>query len=207
MLTIANLKHNCNFSFGLVNISKLPTQEIGEVCFWGRSNVGKSSIINAVTCKRKLARVSNTPGRTQEINFFALQDSTNTNTYLHIVDLPGYGYAKVSKTSAYKWAKTTEQYITKSLNLRKIYLLIDSKVGFKQIDYDVMEFLDYYGKLYQIVFTKHDKATAEQIQKNTAEFNNTIAKKPACFGGYIATSTTKKIGIEELQNNILHYTA
>lgn len=188
----------CTFVMGVASLSQLPQGNIPEFAFWGRSNVGKSSLINALINRKNFVRVSNTPGRTRELNYFTIQD------YFYLVDLPGYGYAKVAKTLKIEWNKLVLGYIEKSFNLKRIFLLIDAKVGFKTLDLEIMQFLNYYGRSYQLVFTKTDKIKAYQLQE-LQEYTKEqiIPKNPACFSQIITTSSKEKVGIEEIKKAIV----
>lgn len=168
----------------------LPNTVFAEYAFVGRSNVGKSSLINAVLGEN-VARTSNTPGRTQSLNLFNVQDK------IMIVDLPGYGYAKVSKTEALKWLKRLEQYLINRSQLRRLFILIDSRIGVKDSDLDLMNFCDKNGICYQIVYTKKDKRIREQNQCQLAHTNH-----PAMVEQVLETSAEKKFGLEELRNII-----
>ena len=137
-----------NFLKGVVDISGLPNDERIEICFAGRSNVGKSSLINALTFRKSLARSSNTPGRTQEINFFSLAETN------YLVDLPGYGYAYAPVRKVEKWQELLKNYLTGRILLRRVFLLIDSRHGVKQVDENIMALLDKAAVTFQIVMTK-----------------------------------------------------
>lgn len=188
----------CNFVLGVGNLRQLPETAYPEVAFWGRSNVGKSSLINALLNKKKLVKVSNTPGRTREINYFSLNDE------LYLVDLPGYGYAKVSKDLKDIWNKLVVKYLQNAKHLKRIYLLIDSRVGFKEIDFAIMDFLNYYGRSYQIVLTKSDKINKIEMTELTANIAKIIVKHPACHPDFIVSSSSKKLGLDEIKQSILN---
>jgi len=175
----------------------MPMLDIPEVAFAGRSNVGKSSLLNALVNRKKLAHTSNTPGRTRLINFFSL-----INT-LMLVDLPGYGYAKASKKEKNSWG----QFITEYLKLRKqlqiVFILIDSRRGIKEVDEQLMDFLDNIGVSYQIILTKYDKLKKIEQEEVRNDTHEKIKNKPAAYPEIIITSSAKKIGIEELQKRIM----
>jgi len=171
-------------------VSSLPKTLFGEYAFVGRSNVGKSSLINAVVGE-KIARTSNTPGRTQSLNLFNIDDK------IMIVDLPGYGYAKVSKAEAIRWVNRLQEYLLNRSQLRRLFLLIDSRIGVKDSDLDLMDFCDENGICYQIVYTKKDKKVRELNQKNISHENH-----PAMVEEVLETSAEKKIGLEELRKVI-----
>jgi GTP-binding protein len=185
-LDLSIFRKEAKFMYGVANMSQMPLTYCPEIAFWGRSNVGKSSIINSLLHRTKLVKVSKTPGRTREINFFSLLDT------FYFVDLPGYGYAKVSKDKKALWNETVIEYLRLSKNLKRVYLLIDSRVGFKEIDFNIMDFLNYYGRSYQIIFTKVDKINREQQVLLCEEVQRIVAKNGACFPEAIMTSSVKK---------------
>lgn len=187
----------CKFVLGVANLSQVPKGNIPEFVFWGRSNVGKSSLINKLVNRRKLARVSNTPGRTREINYFTILEK------LYLVDLPGYGYAKVSLQQKMLWEDLVVSYFHTSTNIKRVFLLVDAKVGFKVIDKEVMAFLNTCGLSYQIVFTKTDKVKSEGMAKLVQATKEIIAKNSACFPEFILSSTKSKLGVAEIQQTIL----
>ena len=171
-------------------LESLPNTVFAEYAFVGRSNVGKSSLINAILGEN-VARVSNTPGRTQSLNLFNVQDK------IMIVDLPGYGYARVSKVQAIEWVKRLEKYLINRSQLRLLFILIDSRVGVKDSDLDLMDFCDKNGICYQIVYTKKDKRIREKDQQDISHENH-----PAMVEKILETSAEKKTGLEELRNII-----
>ncbi|XWO14291.1 putative GTP-binding protein EngB [Candidatus Hepatincola sp. Pdp] len=187
----------CKFVLGVASLKQIPKGDIPEFVFWGRSNVGKSSLINKLVNRKKLVRVSNTPGRTRELNYFTILEQ------LYLVDLPGYGYAKVSQQQKMQWEDLLIGYFNTSTNIKRVFLLIDAKVGFKTIDQEVMAFLNTCGLSYQIVFTKSDKIKQESMAKLIAETKDIIAKNGACFPEFIVSSTKSKIGIAEIQQVII----
>ena len=156
----------------------------------GRSNVGKSSLINAIV-NEQIARTSNTPGRPQSLNLFNIDDK------IMIVDLPGYGYAKVSRTDALRWLQRLEEYLLNRSQLRRLFILIDSRIGAKDSDLDLMDFCDRNGICYQIVYTKKDKKISEHEQCELSHENH-----PAMLEKILETSAEKKSGLEELRNTI-----
>lgn len=176
---------------GAATFSQIPFLKLPEVAFVGRSNVGKSSLINSLTGKNT-ARVSKTPGRTQQINFFSLGNK------ISLVDLPGYGYAAVSKQTRMQWDELILGYLRYRKNLRRIFLLVDSKLGIKQNDAEIMEIFDSLGLVYQMVLTKSDKKSAEV--KNS--ITQTIQFHPSAFPKIISTSSKKGEGIKQLQAEI-----
>ena len=184
------------FMLSVVAMQHLPPPDLPEVCFAGRSNVGKSSLINAVTGQNKLARASNTPGRTRELNYF------DVSSRLRLVDLPGYGYAKASKTHIAVWTRLTRQFLRGRAPLRRVFLLIDSRRGVKDTDLEVMDMLDETAVPYQIVLTKIDKLKKGQLETVTVQVISKIEKRPAAHPLIITTSSEKKNGIAELRAEI-----
>ena len=166
------------------------------MAFAGRSNVGKSSLINAVTGRKGLAKTSNTPGRTQQLNYFKLADK------LHIVDLPGYGYAQAPESTVRQWQKVIFAYLQGRVNLKRVFLLIDSRHGIKKADTEVMEMLDKAAVTYQLVLTKTDKISSAALTKLKTEIETETAKHPAAYVRVLATSSEKKQGIDLLRAEI-----
>ena len=190
--------HPVTFLMGAVAITGLPPADLPEVAFAGRSNVGKSSLINAVTGRHGLARASTAPGRTREVNFF-LADET-----LRLVDLPGYGFAKVSRGAANKFQNLGRSYLRGRPNLKRAFLLIDSRHGLKDVDNEAMEAFDLAAVSYQIILTKADKLRSQRdIDQVVAETLKKIAKRPAAFPRVLATSAEKGAGIPELRAEII----
>lgn len=185
------------FMLSVVNMQSLPAPNLPEVCFAGRSNVGKSSLINALTGQNKLARASNTPGRTRELNYFNLSDR------IRIVDLPGYGYARASKTDIEKWSKLTRQFLRGRAPLRRVFLLIDSRRGIKDPDIEVMGMLDTVAVPYQIILTKIDKLKKGELEKVLESTKTIIARRPAAHPNVIVTSSEKKTGLAEIRAEIV----
>jgi GTP-binding protein len=184
------------FLMGCVSIDGLPAPDLPEVAFAGRSNVGKSSLINAVTGRKELARASNEPGRTREVNFFVLDER------LRLVDLPGYGFAKVSRGVAKKFQNLGRDYLRGRPNLKRAYLLIDARHGLKEVDKAALDAFDVAAVSYQIVLTKADKLKAAEVEAVTARTLAAIAKRPAAFPRVLATSAEKGTGIPELRAEI-----
>lgn len=189
--------HPVSFMMGAVSIDGLPPADLPEVAFAGRSNVGKSSLINAVTGRKDLARASTAPGRTREINFFVADDR------LRLVDLPGYGFAKVSRGVANKFQNLGRSYLRGRPNLKRAYLLIDSRHGLKDVDLEALEAFDLAAVSYQIILTKADKLKGRDVAQMTAETLRKISKRPAAFPRVLATSAEKGAGIAELRAEIV----
>lgn len=186
-----------DFVMGAVSLETLPPMDRPEVTFAGRSNVGKSSLINALTKKKNLARTSNTPGRTQELNYFKLGDACKLPMY--IVDLPGYGYAKVSKERVRKWTHLVKTYLTGRSSLRRIFLLIDGRHGIKPNDKEIMKMLDVAAVNYQIVLTKIDKLKVADREVMIEKTKTDMASFIACHPEVITTSSEKGWGIDEVR--------
>ena len=183
----------CQFVAGADSVERLPPPGLPEVAFAGRSNVGKSSLLNALTGRKHLARVSNTPGRTQQINFFQL------GRQLMLVDLPGHGYAKVSKTKVRGWTRLTEAFIRGRPNLQRVLLLVDSKVGLKDADLPLMDLMDEAGLSYQVVMTKADKPKPAELAAMKEGLARQLARRPACHPEISVTSATDGTGLAELR--------
>ncbi len=183
----------CTFVMGAVRPTCLPAPTLPEVAFAGRSNVGKSSLVNALVSRRALARVSNTPGRTREVNFFNLGDQ------LMLVDLPGYGYAEMPAKQVKMWTGLTRAYLRGRVNLRRVCLLIDSRHGFKKNDEAIMELFDEAAVPFLVVLTKTDKIKAAELEARVAECEKALKKHPAAFPSVMATSSEKKHGLDELR--------
>lgn len=190
------------FIKGCVRISDLPPSDMLEVAFAGRSNVGKSSLINALVGMTALARTSNTPGRTQELNIFE-----NESGPLRIVDMPGYGFAKAPKPKVEAWNKLIHSYLVGRPNLRRVYVLIDGRHGAKANDLSVMNELDTAAVSYQVVLTKADKPSAKDLERALDVTRKAIAKRPAAHPEIITTSSEKGDGIAELRAEIAMFLA
>ena len=185
-----------SFVMGAAEIEQLPDTSLPEVTFAGRSNVGKSSLINAVVGRTHLARASNEPGRTREVNLF------DVDGRLRLADLPGYGFAKAAKTTARKFQNLGRAYLRGRPNLMRAYLLIDSRHGLKPPDLEAMDALDQAAVSYQVVLTKGDKIKPGELAEVLARTNQAIAKRPAAFPQALATSAAKGTGIPELRAGI-----
>ncbi|MCJ8333480.1 MAG: ribosome biogenesis GTP-binding protein YihA/YsxC [Epibacterium sp.] len=181
------------FVKGVVAMSGLPDADRIEVCFAGRSNVGKSSLINALTGTKGLARASNTPGRTQEINYFTQGPD------LYLVDLPGYGYANAPLAVVEKWQRLLKQYLSGRQTLRRAFVLIDSRHGVKKVDEDIMKLLDSAAVTFQCVMTKADKVKAAERQKVIDQVRAALSKHPAAYPEIVLTSSEKGAGIATLR--------
>lgn len=185
------------FTKGCVRIADLPPMDKVEIAFAGRSNVGKSSLINALCGTSSLARTSNTPGRTQELNIFESQSEN-----LRIVDMPGYGYAKAPEDKVRAWTKLIHQYLTGRATLRRVYVLVDGRHGPKDNDLTVMNELDKAAVSYQVVLTKADKPSEKELEGVIAATQAAIAKRPAAHPRVILTSSVKGDGLRDLRAEI-----
>ena len=185
-----------SFVKGVVDMPGLPTPDKIEVCFSGRSNVGKSSLINALTGRKGLARASNTPGRTQEINFFSIPD----NHYL--VDLPGYGYANAPIKVVEKWQNLLKRYLAGRQSLRRAFVLVDSRHGVKKVDTEIMSMLDSSAVTFQVVLTKLDKVKEKDRENILKQVRASLQKHPAAFPEIILTSSERGWGIPALRSII-----
>ena len=181
------------FMMGAAKIDGLPAPDLPEIAFAGRSNVGKSSLINALVGQNHLARASNEPGRTREVNFFILDEK------LRLVDLPGYGFARASKAAVGKFQNLGRAYLRGRVNLKRVYLLIDARHGLKKVDAEALDALDLAAVSYQIVLTKADKIKPHEVEKLVAETLKLIAKRPAAFPRVLATSAEKGTGMADLR--------
>ena len=184
-----------DFMWGTKFFHQLPPVEGVEIAFAGRSNVGKSSLLNAITGRKALARTSNTPGRTKELNFFRPEKEAT----LVICDMPGYGYAKASKKEVASWNALILDYLRGRPNLRRVYVLIDSRHGLKASDIEVMETLDKAAVNYQVVLTKVDKTKLKDLKKVVEKVQLGLKKRPAAHPEVLMTSSEKKIGITRLR--------
>ena len=185
-----------DFLKGVVNVDGLPAADRPEIAFAGRSNVGKSSLINALCRRKSLARTSNTPGRTREINFFSVEEEA------YLVDMPGYGFAKVLKDLVAGWTRLIERYLRGRDTLKRTFLLIDARHGIKKNDIEIMQKMDQAAQLYQIVLTKADKLKPGERERRLADVQQKITKHPACFPLVLMTSSEKNWGIEALRGAV-----
>ena len=180
----------CDFVLGVAQLSQLPEATFPEVAFAGRSNVGKSSIINALLGRQGLARTSNTPGRTQQLNFF------NLNNLLYLVDLPGFGFAQAPKDIVGQWQIVIKQYLSGRPTLERIYLLIDARHGIMKLDREHMDLFDEAALSYQIVLTKVYKVSKSELEKVTQRVHNEIVRHPAAHPDILQTSSHKSMGLD-----------
>jgi len=189
--------NRCNFIKGVASIEGLEHSIIPEVAFLGRSNVGKSSLLNAITKRSKLAHTSKTPGRTQELNFFSFGEDMPMMT---IVDMPGYGFAKASKSKIAEWTELSRYYLQNRSNLRRVFLLIDARHDIKPSDEEIMSMLDNCAVSYQIILTKIDKIKDrdKKISKTLDSVKSHVAVHPVIY----STSSHKETGLEDLRNEI-----
>ena len=185
-----------DFVKGVTSMAALPPADRVEVCFAGRSNVGKSSLINALTGRKSLARASNTPGRTQEINYFTMGESR------YLVDLPGYGFAEAPVNIVRQWQALLKSYLAGRVTLRRAFVLIDSRHGVKSVDEEIMELLDRSAVTFQVVMTKLDKINQETRDANIAQTMAALQKHPAAYPEIILTSSEKGEGIATLRATI-----
>ena len=185
------------FMMGAAKIEQLPPADLPEVTFAGRSNVGKSSLINALVGQKYLARASNEPGRTREVNFFLLNDA------LRLVDLPGYGFAKASKGEVKRFQNLGRDYLRGRPNLKRAYLLIDARHGLKEADKEPMDALDLAAVSYQITLTKADKIKPAELARVMEQTLAAIKKRPAAHPEVLATSSETGFGIPELRAEIM----
>lgn len=181
-----------DFVKGVVAMDGLPPADRVEVCFAGRSNVGKSTLINALTGRKGLARASNTPGRTQEINYFTAGD-------IYVVDLPGYGFANAPLPVVEKWQRLLKNYLRGRQTLRRVFVLIDARHGAKAVDDEIMSLLDSSAVTFQVVMTKVDKLRGDALEQSLAKTREALKKHPAAFPELILSSSEKGDGIETLR--------
>ncbi len=191
----ALFKAPSTFVKGVVRVADLPNERRPEVAFAGRSNVGKSSLINALTGQKSLARVSVTPGRTRELNFFTL----GNDDAFYLVDMPGYGYARASTAEVKGWTRLIQDYLKGRRELKRVFLLIDARHGLKESDREIMTLMDEAAVSYQGVLTKADKPKASELAIVEAKVSAELAKRPAAYPQLIATSTRTGAGLPELR--------
>lgn len=186
-----------DFIWAADRIEGLPPVGLPEITFAGRSNVGKSSLINALTGRNALARTSHTPGRTQQLNFF------NIGARLHLVDMPGYGFAAVSKAKVANWTQLITDYLKGRASLARVYVLIDSRHGLKELDREILKLLDRSAVSYQIVLTKADEITSDERERRLADTTAEISTMVAAFPEVLLTSSRTGAGMPELREAIL----
>lgn len=189
----------CKFMWATPSVEQLPPVGLPEVAFAGRSNVGKSSLVNALTGRKTLARTSNTPGRTQELIFFDLGGR------LQLVDLPGYGYAKVSKTKVQEWTDTLFAYLRGRTTLQRVNLLIDSRHGLKDLDLQAMDLFDRAALSYQVVLTKADKPKSPELAAIMEQTATALARRPAAHPVIRPTSSLTGAGIPDLRAELARF--
>ena len=192
----ALFNQKCEFVLSVANLKQLPADNLVEVAFAGRSNVGKSSLINALFGQRKLAKTSSTPGRTQQLNYF------NLDNKLYVVDLPGYGFAKAPKDIVRNWQNLINTYLIGRASLRRVFLLIDSRHGIKKIDEEIMDMLDKAAVTYQIVLTKIDKISTKELERIVAETHQKVSKHTAAHVVVLKTSSEKNLFLDELKAEV-----
>jgi len=190
----------CDFVKGVVSMDALPAADRVEVCFAGRSNVGKSSLINALTNRKGLARASNTPGRTQEINYFDLGGR------IWLVDLPGYGFAQAPKTKVEAWQRLLKDYLAGRATLRRAYVLIDARHGIKAVDHEIMELLDRSAVGFQCVLTKTDKPKKGELAQVIEATKAELARHPTAYPEILTTSSETGEGLGRLRASVIGLT-
>lgn len=186
----------CSFVTGAADYDGLPEDSLPEVAFAGRSNVGKSSLVNALTGRKTLARTSNTPGRTRQINFF------NLGGRMMLADLPGYGYARAAKTEIRGWTQLIHAYLKGRVGLRRLCLLIDGRHGLKKVDGELMDLLDAAAVPYRVVLTKCDKVKSAELADRVVAVEKALVSHPAALPEIILTSAVKNTGIETLRADL-----
>lgn len=194
-----------SFLWAARTMGDLPPMGVKEIAFAGRSNVGKSSLVNAVLNRKGMARASSEPGRTREMIFFSLKDKDNIEKF-RIVDLPGYGYAKASKTEIQRWTSATRDFLKGRAVLGRVFLLIDGRHGIKDNDLEVLRELDTAAVVYQIVLTKADKIKKSDLDKIIEKAHELIKKRPAAHPEILVVSSHDQIGLSALRHEILRLT-
>ncbi len=189
----------CDFVMGVAGLAQLPVSHLPEIALAGRSNVGKSSLVNALTGRKTLAKTSNTPGRTQQLNYFNLGDR------LHLVDMPGYGYAKVARAQKNAWEALIFAYLRGRPQLRCVLVLVDARHGLKENDIELMAMLDKAAVSYRVIFTKADQVKTQDLEKHNAETLAKLKQHAAAYPGVLATSSTSGAGMHELRALIMGF--
>jgi GTP-binding protein len=191
----------CDFIFASAKATDLPPPGPPEIAFAGRSNVGKSSLLNALTNRKTLARVSNTPGRTQQLNFFALGGQPGAER-LRLVDMPGYGYAAVGKEKVASWGELMRDYLRGRASLVRVFVLVDGRRGVKPVDEEMFDLLDQSAVSYQVLLTKHDELKVSERQTVLEATGQALARRPAAYPEIIFTSAHTGEGIPSLRGAV-----
>ncbi|MDC9700886.1 MAG: ribosome biogenesis GTP-binding protein YihA/YsxC [Alphaproteobacteria bacterium] len=186
----------CYFLISAASPTQFPPLDQSEIAFAGRSNVGKSSLVNALTGRKTLAKISNTPGRTRELNFFNLDDRA------YLVDMPGYGYARAPKQKVAMWSDLIKLYLAGRSQLKRVFLLIDSRHGIRDSDEAIMDLMDKVAVVYHLILTKTDKIKKDEQQEIKEKTLRILTKRPAAYPGILATSSHKKDGLEDVRTVI-----
>jgi GTP-binding protein len=189
---------DCDFIWAAASVAQLPPTGAPEIAFAGRSNVGKSSLLNALTNRKSLARTSHTPGRTRELNFFALGGDVEV-ARLRLVDMPGYGYAAAAKDKIASWTRLMQDYLRGRATLLRVFVLVDGRHGLKPIDHEMLTTLDQSAMSYQIILTKRDAVAKAEQAARVAEVEEALRKHPAAFPHVLFTSSETGEGIAEFR--------